>query len=134
MVSYNGSADLRSPEKEVYFRSWDFANSQMCEVRVATSNICGCNPPNRCGERSGADFATSFWVLPKAGFLAQKLNRRTNVEPCTNAQLKPFSPAFGNTLLAVRAFVSLFNSTVVFIFLSIFCLFVELSKLFIKSC
>ena len=23
----NGSADLRSPEKEVYFRSWDFANS-----------------------------------------------------------------------------------------------------------
>ena len=49
----------RSPEKEVYFRSWDFANSQMCEVRVATSNICGCNPPNRCGKRSGADFATS---------------------------------------------------------------------------
>ena len=58
-IAYNGSADLRSPEKEVCFRSWDFANSQMCEVRVATSNICGCNPPNRCGERSGADFATS---------------------------------------------------------------------------
>ncbi len=59
-ISANGSADLRSPEKEVCFRSWDFANSQMCEVRVATSNICGCNPPNRCGERSGADFATSL--------------------------------------------------------------------------
>ena len=58
-LAENGSADLRSPEKEVYFRSWDLANSQMCEVRVATSNICGCNPPNRCGERSGADFATS---------------------------------------------------------------------------
>ena len=58
-ISHNGSADLRSPEKEVYFRSWDLANSQMCEVRVATSNICGCNPPNRCGKRSGADFATS---------------------------------------------------------------------------
>lgn len=56
----NGSADLRSPEKEVYFRSWDLANSQMCEVRVATSNICGCNPPNRCGKGSGADFATSL--------------------------------------------------------------------------
>jgi hypothetical protein len=49
-MSPNGSADLRSPEKEVYFRSWDLANSQMCEVRVATSNICGCNPPNRCGK------------------------------------------------------------------------------------
>ena len=64
-IAYNGSADLRSPEKEVCFRSWDLANSQMCEVRVATSNICGCNPPNRCGERSGADFATSFCSLAK---------------------------------------------------------------------
>ncbi|MFN3272855.1 MAG: hypothetical protein ACK40Y_09975 [Cloacibacterium caeni] len=25
-LSANGSADLRSPEKEVYFRSWDLAN------------------------------------------------------------------------------------------------------------
>ena len=64
IISANGSADLRSPEKEVCFRSWDLANSQMCEVRVATSNICGCNPPNRCGERSGADFATSARRLP----------------------------------------------------------------------
>ena len=60
-IAHNGSADLRSPKKEVCFRSWDLANSQMCEVRVATSNICGCNPPNRCGKRSGADFATSVW-------------------------------------------------------------------------
>jgi len=30
---------------------------------------------------------------------AQKFNRRTSVEPCTNTQSKPFSPAFGNTLL-----------------------------------
>ena len=66
-VAYNGSADLRSPEKEVYFRSWDFANSQMCEVRVATSNICGCNSPNRCGKSSGADFATSEKVFAKGG-------------------------------------------------------------------
>ena len=75
-MAYNGSADLRSPEKEVYFRSWDFANSQMCEVRVATSNICGCNPPNRCGERSGADFATSVWVLPKAGIFSAKVQTK----------------------------------------------------------
>ena len=67
MVADNGSADLRSPEKEVCFRSRDFANSQMCEVRVATSNICGCNPPNRCGKRSGADFATSSEYLRRAG-------------------------------------------------------------------
>ena len=26
-ISANASADLRSPEKEFYFRSWDFANS-----------------------------------------------------------------------------------------------------------
>ena len=45
-MATNGSADLRSPEKEVCFRSWDLANSQMCEVR-------------------GADFATSFCSLAK---------------------------------------------------------------------
>ena len=28
-ISANGSADLRSPEKEVYFRSWDFAHHQI---------------------------------------------------------------------------------------------------------
>jgi len=39
------------------------------------------------------------------GFLAQKLNRITAVEPCTNVQSKPFSPAFGNTLLCVCFFV-----------------------------
>ncbi len=25
-ITANGSADLRSPEKEVYFRSWDLAD------------------------------------------------------------------------------------------------------------
>ena len=29
----------------------------------------------------------------------QKFNRNTTVERCTNVQSKPFSPAFGNTLL-----------------------------------
>ena len=46
----------------------------------------------------------TFWVLPKAGIFSTKFNRRTNVEPCTNAQSKPFSPAFGKPLLAVRCF------------------------------
>ena len=75
----NGSADLRSPEKEVCFRSWDFANSQMCEVRVATSNICGCNPPNRCGKRSGADFATSGNGFAKAGLRKTKHSINTEL-------------------------------------------------------
>ena len=35
-LAYNGSADLRSPEKEVYFRSWDLANSQ---CKLLQSNI-----------------------------------------------------------------------------------------------
>ena len=35
-ISANGSADLRSPEKEVYFRSWDLANS---ECKLLQSNI-----------------------------------------------------------------------------------------------
>ena len=35
-VSCNGSADLRSPEKEVCFRSWDLANS---ECKLHQSNI-----------------------------------------------------------------------------------------------
>ena len=76
-ISANGSADLRSPEKEVCFRSWDLANSQMCEVRVATSNICRCNPPNWCGKRSGTDFATSGNVLLKCGLLHLKFLLKT---------------------------------------------------------
>ena len=82
-VAPNGSTDLRSPEKEVCFRSWDLANSQMCEVRVATSNICGCNPPNRCGKRSGADFATSEKVFAKGG-----LNlTRSSISTCPKRML-----------------------------------------------
>src|SRR5690606_7266442 len=56
-----------------------------------------------------------FGYCRRRGFLALKFNRRTNVEPCTNVQSKLFSPAFGNTLLAVRAsFVSFF--LVLFVF------------------
>lgn len=39
---------------------------------------------------------------------AQKFNRITTVEPCTNVQSKLFSPAFGNTVLAVVVLVSPF--------------------------
>jgi hypothetical protein len=39
---------------------------------------------------------------------AQKFNRITTVEPCTNGQSKLFSPAFGNTVLAVVVLVSPF--------------------------
>jgi hypothetical protein len=56
-------------------------------------------PPFCLRGMNGLDRKLTFWVLPKAGFLALKFNRSTNVEPCTNAQSKPFSPAFGNTLL-----------------------------------
>ena len=51
--------------------------------------------------------AQRFGYCRRRGFLAPKFNRRTKVEPCTNAQSKPFSPAFGNTLLCVRYY---FNS------------------------
>jgi hypothetical protein len=43
-----------------------------------------------------------FGYCRRREFLVLKFNRRTNVEPCINVQSKPFSPAFGNTLLAVR--------------------------------
>ncbi len=45
-----------------------------------------------------AYFCQRFGYCRSGGFLAQKFNRITAVEPCTNAQSKPFSPAFGNTL------------------------------------
>ena len=54
--------------------------------------------------------AQRFGYCRRRGFLARKFNRRTRVEPCTNAQSKPFSPAFGNTLLAaVFLFFKPFN-------------------------
>ncbi len=95
-MSHNGSADLRSPEKEVYFRSWDLANSQMCEVRVATSNICGCNPPNRCGKRSGADFATSVSCMSSSGLEALSCPFSTKFIKCTELRFTT-SPAIAYT-------------------------------------
>ena len=83
-LTHNGSADLRSPEKEVCFRSWDLANSQMCEVRVATSNICGCNPPNRCGERSGADFATTVKYKSSSGLKCTYFSENKMLNKCKN--------------------------------------------------
>ncbi len=103
----NGSADLRSPEKEVYFRSRDLANSQMCEVRVATSNICGCNPPNRCGERSGADFATSVYGLAmwrKSKHKCSVLHQRLIEELNLNLALQP---PYCQTDVMCRFFVSI---------------------------
>ena len=35
----DGSADLRSPEKEVYFRSWDFAHHQIYKSSLDTQNL-----------------------------------------------------------------------------------------------
>ncbi len=40
-----------------------------------------------------------FGYWRTGGFLAQKFNRRTNVEPCKNAHSKNFSRHYANTLL-----------------------------------
>jgi hypothetical protein len=40
-----------------------------------------------------------FGACRRRGFLAQKFNRNTAVQPYTNAQPKHFSPAFGKPLL-----------------------------------
>ena len=104
-ILYNGSADLRSPEKEVYFRSWDLANSQMCEVRVATSNICGCNPPNRCGKRSGADFATSSRGFARAGLFGLLVVNITKFSIKTKRDEETFTPALAKPLLYAVLFV-----------------------------
>ena len=38
-VSHNGSADLRSPEKEVCFRSWDLAHHQIYKSILYTQKL-----------------------------------------------------------------------------------------------
>ena len=38
-IAYNGSADLRSPEKEVYFRSWDLAHHQIYKSILYTQKL-----------------------------------------------------------------------------------------------
>ena len=38
-LATNGSADLRSPEKEVYFRSWDFAHHQNIRKFCVSANF-----------------------------------------------------------------------------------------------
>lgn len=45
-------------------------------------------------------------IAEGGGFLAHKLKRRAKAELCTNVQSKPFSPAFGNTLLGAGLFLS----------------------------
>ena len=61
--------------------------------------------------------AQRFGYCRRREFLAQKFNRRTNIEPCANVKWKPFSPAFGNTLLCGVFYLFLFHSS-----LSIFLL------------
>jgi len=36
--------------------------------------------------------ANGLGIAEGGGFLAQKFNRRTNIEPCTNVQSKPLCP------------------------------------------
>ena len=55
-------------------------------------------PSTYCRQRFGA--------CRRRGFLAQKFYKITNLEPCTNAQSKNFSPAFGKPLLCDCAFIS----------------------------
>ena len=38
-MSHNGSADLRSSEKEAYFRSWDFAHHQIYKSILNTQKL-----------------------------------------------------------------------------------------------
>ena len=108
-IADNGSADLRSPEKEVCFRSWDLANSQMCEVRVATSNICGCNPPNRCGKRSGADFATTFWGFAKKGELKVQMFNKPQMLIEVQMFNLPLQPLFRKTPVTCWRFCSVYS-------------------------
>jgi len=57
----------------------------------------------------GCNIAANVLGIAEGGEMeAQKFNRITTVEPCTNVQSKLFSPAFGNTVLAVVVLVSLF--------------------------
>ncbi len=68
-------------------------------------------------------YGQRFGYCRRRGLLALKFTRITAVEPCTNVQSKPFSPAFGNTLLAVRAsvcplkncFISHFNFVIAYL-------------------
>jgi hypothetical protein len=38
-LSDNGSADLRSPEKEIYFRYWDLAHHQIYKSILDTQKL-----------------------------------------------------------------------------------------------
>jgi len=63
--------------------------------------------PDPLRAKHGGISSQRFGYCRRRGFLAQKFNRRTNVEPCTKVQPKNFSPAFGNTLLSEVFILSL---------------------------
>jgi len=78
--------------------SFNFAkNSQTALPKNYLSLVC--QPESLILARSPYGCRQRFAAWRSGGFFAQKFNRRTNVEPCTNVQSKTFSPAFGNTLL-----------------------------------
>ncbi|KAA0211500.1 MAG: hypothetical protein EDM69_02665 [Chlorobiota bacterium] len=61
-MPYNVPAALRCAGAVPKVRSGGIAqNGLMCEVRDSGKHIRRCEPPERCGERSVADFATSVW-------------------------------------------------------------------------
>lgn len=57
-----------------------------------------------------------FGYCRRRGFLTQKFNQRTKVESCSDAQSKPFSPAFGNTVLSLRCSFSSTGFSVILVF------------------
>ena len=85
-----------------------------------------CRP--NAGETVGQYGIQRFGYCRRRGFLAHKFNRRTKLEPCTNVQSKPFSPAFGNTLLCGVFLVIWF-----FVHFKLGCIYSPIHKLIVNS-
>ena len=79
----------------------NFTNPLVVRSPRSGGTRSGCNPRERCGERSGADFATTFRVLPMVAQLQLKLINKTKIYIMKNSNDETFNATIGNTVLSV---------------------------------
>ena len=108
-MAYNGSADLRSPEKEVYFRSWDLANSEckllqtniqkLVQILYFQSINNSILKTHCCAKSPGFEFQCSSEPLKTLSFYSLSVNfvieysYLVSRTPLTTHQLYDFTPS-----------------------------------------
>ena len=83
----------------------NFTNQLVVRSPRSGGTRSGCNPRERCGERSGADFATTWRGFARAGLFCLLVVNITKFSIKTKRDEETFTPALAKPLLYAVLFV-----------------------------